>query len=86
MFEFEEGTQAYGGFVGHDTVLQLTMAAVDEAAIDIKTESTDLGLYVVEIDGQSGGGWEYFINDQRAVLSADRQSVDSTTVLQWRLA
>jgi len=86
VFEFEEGTQAYGGFVGHDTVLQLTMAAVDEAAIDIKTESTDLGLYVVEIDGQSGGGWEYFINDQRAVLSADRQSVDSTTVLQWRLA
>ncbi|RJU92783.1 MAG: hypothetical protein DWC01_01465 [Candidatus Poseidoniales archaeon] len=81
----EENKVTLGGFLGHDTVESLTQAALEEAGLLAEIEQTDLGPYLISIDGQSGGGWEYFVDGERGVLAIDSAGVESTTILHWRM-
>jgi hypothetical protein len=58
---------------------------LEDADLIAEIEQTDLGPYLVSIDGQSGGGWEYFVDGERGVLAMDSASIESTTILHWRV-
>ena len=84
IFEFKEGLIESGGYVGHENVLQLTKHVTSEQGIDIEISETSFGKYVVSIDGKSGEGWEYYVNGQAGVVSAEYQSIDSNAVVVWK--
>ena len=86
VFEFEDESLAIGGLVGHQTVLQLTEDASETLGLSLTLETTALGVYLEAINGTTASGWEYFIDGQRGQVSVDVASVDSTSVLVWRLA
>lgn len=86
VFEFEDESLAIGGLVGHQTVLQLTEDASETLGLSLSLETTALGVYLEAINGTTASGWEYFIDGQRGQVSVDVASVDSTSVLVWRLA
>lgn len=85
IIEIDGEQQVIGGLDGYETALDLTLAAADEASWEVNVESTELGSYVVSINGEEGSGWEYFLNGERAGQSSDRQSVSDSIVLHWRL-
>ena len=85
IIEIDGEQQVIGGLDGYETALDLTLAAADEASWEVNVEFTELGSYVVSINGEEGSGWEYFLNGERAGQSSDRQSVSESIVLHWRL-
>ena len=86
VFDFgDERKVTLGGFLGHESVESLTEAALEDAGLIAEIEQTDLGPYLVSIDGESGGGWEYFVDGERGVLAMDSASIESTTILHWRV-
>ena len=86
VFDFgDENNLTLGGFLGHESVESLTQAALEEANLSAEIEQTDLGPYLVSIDGQSGGGWEYFVDGERGVVAIDSASIEATTILHWRV-
>ena len=86
VIEFEDHSLVNGGFVGHQTVLQLTEAACQDLALSLSLQSTAIGVYVEAINGTSASGWEYFVDGERGQTSVDDAAVDATSVLVWRLA
>lgn len=85
IIEIDGEQQVAGGLVGYETALDLTLAAANEIPLEVEVESTELGSYIVSINGEEGSGWEYFLNGERAGQSSDRQSVSDSIVLHWRL-
>ena len=85
ILEIDGEQQVVGGLNGYQTALDLTLAAADEASWEVNVESTELGSYVVSINGEEGSGWEYFLNGERAGQSSDRQTVSDSIILHWRL-
>ena len=85
IVEIDGQQQIAGGLVGYETALDLTLAAANEISWEVDVESTELGSYVVSINGEEGSGWEYFLNGERAGQSSDRQPVSDSIVLHWRL-
>ena len=86
VIEFGDHSLVAGGFVGHQTVLQLTEAACQELDLSLSLQSTAIGVYVEAINGTSASGWEYFVDGERGQTSVDDAAVDATSVLVWRLA
>ena len=86
VFELPEETITVGGLVGHSTVWSLTQEAAQNEGLQVVTEETGLGLYLLSINGTEGSGWEYFLNGERGVLAVDDAAVDSTVVVRWSLA
>ena len=85
IIEIDGEQQIAGGLVGYETALDLTLAAANQTSWEVDVESTELGSYVVSINGEEGSGWEYFLNGERAGQSSDRQTVSDSIVLHWRL-
>ena len=44
---------------------------------------SSLGKYLVSIDGSAGEGWEYTVNGQPGVMSAEYSTVESDSVISW---
>ena len=84
VFEFKDELIESGGHVSHDDVLQLTKHVTSELGIELEISDTSFGKYVVSIDGKSGEGWEYYVNGQAGVVSAEYQSLDSNAVVVWK--
>ena len=85
VIEIDGEQEVVGGLLGHETALDLTLAAAQQASWEVEVESTELGAFVVSINGEEGSGWEYFLDGDRAGQSSDRQVVSESIVLQWRL-
>ena len=86
VFELPEGTVSLGGFEGHTTVWSLTKDAASQSGINVETEDTSLGLYLISFNETRGGGWEYTINGERGTYAIDVAAVEPTLVLRWSLA
>ena len=86
VFDFGDDEKVTrGGFLGHETVETLTQAALEESGMAAEIEQTEIGPYLLSINGQSGGGWEYFVDGQRGALAIDSAGIESTTILHWRM-
>jgi hypothetical protein len=74
---------AAGGFEGYTNALDLTLAACEELGVEIETESTRIGTYVLSFDGETGEGWEYTLDGRLATLASDYSTIDSSTRVEW---
>ena len=84
VFELPEDITV-GGLVGHRPCGASHRAAQNEG-LQVVTEETGLGLYLLSINGTEGSGWEYFLNGGRGALAVDDAAVDSTVIVRWSLA
>jgi hypothetical protein len=74
---------AIGGLEGHDNALDLTMAACQELGLEITTEATGMGTYVVAFNEVTGEGWEYTVDGRFASVAADFTVTDASSIVQW---
>lgn len=74
---------AVGGLEGYSNALELTIAACEELGLELQTERTEMGTYVVAFNGVTGEGWEYTIDGRLAPVAADYSNIDSTSRVQW---
>ena len=72
-----------GGLEGYTNAYELTMAACEELGLEIRVESTSLGIYVVAFEGVTGEGWEYTVDGRLATLAADSAMLDAASIVQW---
>ena len=75
--------RAAGGFEGYTNALDLTLAACEELGVEIETDATRIGTYVLSFDGETGEGWEYTLDGRLATLASDYSTIDSTTRVEW---
>ena len=85
-FELEGGSIAIGDIGTYTTVSEATMAAAEELEIDLVIEETNLGNYLISIDGYQGDGWEFFVDGSRGLYSIDDVELVENSVLVWRPA
>ena len=83
VFEFTDRTIIAGGLLGHDSVLELTQAGAEQQGLELEIVDSSLGKYLVSIDGSAGEGWEYTVNGQPGVMSAEYSTVESDSVISW---
>ena len=83
VFEFTDRTIIAGGLIGHDSVLELTQAGAEQQGLELEIVDSSLGKYLVSIDGSAGEGWEYTVNGQPGVMSAEYSTVESDSVISW---
>ena len=74
---------AIGGLEGHDNALDLTMAACQELGLEVRTEATGMGTYVVAFNEVTGEGWEYTVDGRFASVAADFTVTDASSIVQW---
>ncbi|MFB1005657.1 MAG: PQQ-binding-like beta-propeller repeat protein [Candidatus Poseidoniaceae archaeon] len=72
-----------GGLEGYTNAYELTIAACEELGLEIRVESTSLGIYVVAFEGVTGEGWEYTVDGRLATLAADSAMLDAASIVQW---
>ena len=85
-FELEGGSIAIGDIGTYSTVSEATIAAAEELEIHLVIEETNLGNYLISIDGYQGDGWEFFVDGSRGLYSIDDVELDENSVLVWRPA
>ena len=85
-FELEGSSIAIGDFGTYSTVSEATIAAAEELEIDLVIEETNLGNYLISIDGYQGDGWEFFVDGSRGLYSIDDVRLGENSVLVWRPA
>ena len=85
-FEFEGNSIAIGDIGTYSTVSEATIAAAEELEIDLVIEETNLGNYLISIDGYQGDGWEFFVDGGRGLYSIDDVELGENSVLVWRPA
>ena len=83
IFEFTDQTVVSGGLLDYDTVLTLTEAAAEQQGFELEIVDSSLGYYVVSIDGSAGEGWEYSVDGQPGVMSAEYSTVQYDSVISW---
>lgn len=82
-FTIDGEVRSAGGFEGYDTALELTLAACDQLGIEITSEPTGLGEYVVAFDGEEGDGWEYSVDGREPGLSSESKLLDASSRVHW---
>ena len=85
-FELEGSSMAIGDIGTYSTVSEATIAAAEELEIHLVIEETNLGNYLISIDGYQGDGWEFFVDGSRGLYSIDDVELDENSVLVWRPA
>ena len=85
-FELEGSSIAIGDIGTYSTVSEATIAAAEELEIHLVIEETNLGNYLISIDGYQGDGWEFFVDGSRGLYSIDDVELDENSVLVWRPA
>ena len=85
-FELEGSSIAIGDIGTYSTVSEATIAAAEELEIDLVIEETNLGNYLISIDGYQGDGWEFFVDGSRGLYSIDDVELGENSVLVWRPA
>lgn len=83
IFEMDGEEHSFGGFVGHTDVLSLTQVACEELDFELSGESTELGWYVVSINGIEGKGWEFSVDGAKGIISVDQSAAYSTSIVRW---
>ena len=77
-----------GGLDGHDNVESATIEATGLLGLGIQIEEHALGSYLTGIgslETASGdGGWEYWVNDNHALVSIEQHTLPESSVIHWR--
>jgi len=84
VFEFEQETVVTGGLLGNDNVLEASLEAANQQGLDMDIIESNLGKYVVSIDGIAGEGWEYTVNGQPGTVSAEFSDLESDSIVVWK--
>ena len=85
VFEFDNQTMTYGGIIGEETVLSLTLKAVDENQMTIEISDTSMGKYIESFNQQKGEGWIYFVDGSEAIISAEFAKISSDSIVHWKI-
>lgn len=85
-FELEDEVISIGGIGTFGNVSEATISAADELDLSLEIEQTNLGNYLVSIDGESGNGWEFYVDGNRGLYSIDDVVLEQESVLVWRPA
>ena len=85
-FEFEDEVIAIGGIGTFGNVSEATISAADELNLSLEIEQTNLGNYLVSINGETGNGWEFYVDGNRGLYSIDEVRLEQESVLVWRPA
>ena len=85
IFEFDNQTMFYGGFIGEKTALSLTLKAADENQISVEISDTVMGKYIESFNQQQGDGWVYFVDGSEAIVSAEFAEVSSDSIVHWKM-
>jgi len=72
-----------GGFENYTNVFELTEAACDELDLEIQSESTSMGQYILAFENETGEGWEYTVDGRLASVSSDLKPLDSSSRVHW---
>lgn len=86
IVEFEDRTLVEGGHEGAMTVEELTSLATRELGVTVEVQTTTLGPYLTAFDGVEALGWEYFVNGERVPRSMADATLESPSIVHWRLA
>ena len=77
-----------GGLKGTTMSKMQTIEAVELLRLDVKIEDHALGSYLTKIgsfETASGdGGWEYWVNENHALVSIDQHPLPTSSVIHWR--
>ena len=84
IFEFDGEIIETGGFVGNQNVLDLTISSLESTGMSVEISDTNIGKYIVSINGSSGEGWEYYVNGNAGIVSAQYQEIDSDSIVVWK--
>ena len=85
-FEFENEVISIGGIGTFGNVSEATISAADELGLSLEIEQTNLGNYLVSINGETGNGWEFYVDGNRGLYSIDDVLLEQESVLVWRPA
>lgn len=85
-FELEDEVISIGGIGTFGNVSEATISAADELDLSLEIEQTNLGNYLVSIDGETGNGWEFYVDGNRGLYSIDDVVLEQESVLVWRPA
>lgn len=85
-FELENEVISIGGIGTFGNVSEATISAADELDLSLEIEQTNLGNYLVSIDGETGNGWEFYVDGNRGLYSIDDVVLEQESVLVWRPA
>ena len=77
-----------GGLEGHTNVESASIEAARLLGLEIQIEDHALGSYLTGIgsfETASGdGGWEYWVNENHALVSIEQHPLPSSSVIHWR--
>lgn len=77
-----------GGLESHTNVESATIEAAGLLGLEIQIEDHALGSYLTGIgsfETASGdGGWEYWVNDNHALVSIEQHPLPTSSVIHWR--
>lgn len=85
-FEFENEVISIGGIGTFGNVSEATISAADELGLSLEIEQTNLGNYLVSINGETGNGWEFYVDGNRGLYSIDDVGLEQESILVWRPA
>ena len=70
--------------MSNDNALEASLEAANQQGLDIEVIESNLGKYVVSIGGIAGEGWEYTVNGQPGVVSAEFSDLESDSIVVWK--
>ena len=77
-----------GGLEGHTNVESASIEAAGLLGLEIQIEDHALGSYLTAIgsfETASGdGGWEYWVNENHALVSIEQHPLPNSSVIHWR--
>lgn len=85
VFEFDNQTITYGGILGEETALSLTLKAVEENQMTVEISDTSMGKYIESFNQQKGEGWIYFVDGSEAIVSAEFAKISSDSIVHWKI-
>ena len=77
-----------GGLEGHTNVESASIEAAGLLGLEIQIEDHALGSYLTGIGGfetaSGDGGWEYWVNENHALVSIEQHPLSNSSVIHWR--
>jgi hypothetical protein len=69
-----------------ENVEDITDYAANHQSIVVEKESHEFGPWIKSFNGEEGEGWEFYIDGKRSMVGIAEAELDSTSVVEWRMA
>ena len=86
FFELPSENYLVCGLEGFENVEAITDFAANQESIIVEKETHEFGTWIKSFNGEEGNGWEFYIDGKRSMVSIIEADLDSTSVVEWRMA